>query len=140
MAMECDAARRAAEGTLKQEPNTKGVLGTRLATSRSKDFIGDSSRRGFRSFWEHEINRFGRGVSKYAVFGPTPLEEHAGRSFWEHEINRFGRGVSNYAVFGPTPLRSGGGDGVRRGATRGRRHFKTRTQHKGSVGNKIGDQ
>ena len=43
------ARSRAAEGTLKQEPNTKGVLGTRLATSRSKDFIGDSSRRGFRS-------------------------------------------------------------------------------------------
>ena len=49
MAMECDAARRAAEGTLKQEPNTKGVLGTRLATSRSKDLFEDSSRRGFRS-------------------------------------------------------------------------------------------
>ena len=52
--MQCDArdaarATRAAEGTLKQEPNTKGVLGTRLATSRSKDLFGDSSRRGFRS-------------------------------------------------------------------------------------------
>ena len=43
------ARARAAEGTLKQEPNTKGVLGTRLATSRSKDLFEDSSRRGFRS-------------------------------------------------------------------------------------------
>ena len=36
------AALRAAEGILKQEPNTKGVLGTRLETSRSKDLFKHS--------------------------------------------------------------------------------------------------
>ena len=41
----CDGVRRdarAAEGTLKQEPNTKRVLGTRLVTSRSTDLFEHS--------------------------------------------------------------------------------------------------